>query len=228
MEAQRTAREEVAIGLYAFAGGFGDAVGYLLVHTFAGHVTGNLVLLALSLTQGHWQGVLWRLLAVATFLVATGLGFSLSAWKKREVAWLLFLVQGCALGGLCLSVVRSAETYQVLLVLALSLVLGLQNGVIISAAKVSVHSTFLSGDVTTFMKIWSASISSGVKSVEEQARQKLTTRMILILVISFMLGASFAGIITPKLGSLTPPILVLPLLAAAIVTSWNAQAVVER
>lgn len=57
----------------AFVGGFGDAAGFVLAHTFTGHITGNLVLAAVSAAAREWQATLARLAAVVAFLVGVAL-----------------------------------------------------------------------------------------------------------------------------------------------------------
>ena len=52
----------------AFVGGFGDAAGFVLAKTFTGHITGNLVLAAVSLSAADWRTTAARLLAVVFFL----------------------------------------------------------------------------------------------------------------------------------------------------------------
>src|SRR5262249_17926284 len=52
----------------AFVAGYADAAGFLLAHTFTGHVTGNLVLTAISVAHEDWPTFARRLLAIALFL----------------------------------------------------------------------------------------------------------------------------------------------------------------
>ncbi len=70
--------------LYAFSGGYGDASGYVFAQTFTGHVTGNLVLLALALPEGHWAQIAPRCVAITAFLAATAFGFLMVSWNKAR------------------------------------------------------------------------------------------------------------------------------------------------
>jgi uncharacterized membrane protein YoaK (UPF0700 family) len=54
--------------ILAFVGGFGDAAGLVLAKTFTGHITGNLVLAAVSMVASDWRTTIARLLAVVSFL----------------------------------------------------------------------------------------------------------------------------------------------------------------
>ena len=44
-------RDQLTILCYGLAGGFGDATSFLRYKTFTGHVTGNLVLMMISLSR---------------------------------------------------------------------------------------------------------------------------------------------------------------------------------
>jgi uncharacterized membrane protein YoaK (UPF0700 family) len=55
-----------SIGL-AFIGGYADASSFLTAGTFTGHLTGNCVLAAVSLSTQEWYVALDRLLAVVAF-----------------------------------------------------------------------------------------------------------------------------------------------------------------
>src|SRR5215510_1271550 len=57
----------LSLGL-ALVGGYADAAGFLLAQTFTGHVTGNLVLTAISVARTDWPTFSRRLLAIALFL----------------------------------------------------------------------------------------------------------------------------------------------------------------
>src|SRR5882762_4531880 len=52
----------------AFVGGYCDAAGYVLARTFTGHITGTLVLAAISVAGHDWRTFLRHLLAIALFL----------------------------------------------------------------------------------------------------------------------------------------------------------------
>src|SRR5260370_30402234 len=52
----------------AFVGGYCDAAGYVLAKTFTGHITGTLVLAAISVAGHDWRTFLRQLAAIALFL----------------------------------------------------------------------------------------------------------------------------------------------------------------
>jgi uncharacterized membrane protein YoaK (UPF0700 family) len=144
----------LALGL-AFVGGYCDAASIILVRTFTGHVTGNFVLLAVKGAAFDWRGALAALLSISCFLSGTFLSVfiagKLSSYSAR------FILCGC----LALEVACMVAAYFALLktpplaaemyVAGLSLALGLQNGALRRANGISVHTTFLTGMITTLI-----------------------------------------------------------------------------
>ena len=53
----------------AFVGGYCDAAGYVLAKTFTGHITGTLVLAAISVAGRDWRTFLRHIVAIAIFLI---------------------------------------------------------------------------------------------------------------------------------------------------------------
>jgi uncharacterized membrane protein YoaK (UPF0700 family) len=140
----------LAAVLLAATGGYGDASSYLLVHCFAGHVTGNSVLAAIGLSiRGHaWE----PMLAVGCFLSATALalrlrspgGQGLGGRKFRYV--LLLEIVLLMLGPWLLRIHPAA------LIAAMCLSLGLQNGALSEADGIGLHTTYISGTLTHFVR----------------------------------------------------------------------------
>lgn len=148
----RATLELIAAVFLAAVGGYGDAASFLLVHCFTGHVTGNTVLAAIGLTArgGHaWE----PLLAVCCFLSATALaqrlrspaGQALGGTRFRYV--LLLEIALLSLGPWLLIDQRPA-----LLIAAMCLSLGLQNGALSQADGIGLHTTYLSGSLTHLMR----------------------------------------------------------------------------
>ena len=101
--------QHAASVVYAFAGGFADATGYLLVRPFTGHLTGNLILLALSFASPHRPHIVERVLAVVTFLIATAFCFQIAQQRERLAPWLLFCAQTALIGGISLPFDRQSR-----------------------------------------------------------------------------------------------------------------------
>jgi len=139
----------------AFVGGFGDAAGFVLAKTFTGHITGNLVLAAVSLTAADWRTTAARLLAVVSFLAGILLGVFLvrlpatrlwpSLLTAAFAAELILIISGS------IALMSHATIGIEIFVLCLSLALGLQNGAFRRAGGISVHTTYLTGMITGLM-----------------------------------------------------------------------------
>ncbi len=202
--------------LYAFGGGYGDASGYLLVQTFTGHVTGNLVLLALALPDGHWAQIAPRCMAITVFLAATTLGFLMVSWNKARAAALMFVVQAVLLLAMCTPAARQSSHFAIWLILSLCLALGLQNGVFTSVSHVSLHGTYITGNFTTLLSKW-------VKRSEAKSDSKADAGMTVLLtaIIGFFAGALAARFLAAPLGRFLPASLLLPLLAATLASTFS-------
>lgn len=205
--------------LYAFAGGYGDAAGYLLGKTFTGHVTGNLVLLAIALCGARPAEILLRVAAVLCFLAATACGLFFSAWKRSRAAVLAFAVQSTLLLAAAAPPVRHSPHAVLLQIAALCCALGLANGIIHEAGGVGFHPTFLSGDFTTLMAAW----VHAMRPADTTMPHKPAAAPILLPVIgSFFLGALAARLLRGALGPWLPLLLLPPLCAAGLAAGRSA------
>jgi uncharacterized membrane protein YoaK (UPF0700 family) len=143
-----------SLGL-AFVGGYGDAASFVLAKTFTGHVTGNLVLAAIAVSAHEWRAALGHLSAIVTFLV----GIVVSALIVRPLrvwsSWpflptimgmevILIVAASLALAS------RLAHGVEIF-VIFVSLALGLQNGAFRRAGGISVHTTYLTGMITSLI-----------------------------------------------------------------------------
>jgi uncharacterized membrane protein YoaK (UPF0700 family) len=139
----------------ALVGGYGDAASVILAKTFTGHVTGSLVLAAIAIAARQWRFFAEHLSAVLFFLVgvvssvvierilvARPLLKTLSAVLSIEVA--LTTAAYLAL------TVPKAPRVEVFIV-CMSLALGMQNGAFQRTGGISVHTTYLTGMITSLM-----------------------------------------------------------------------------
>jgi porin len=148
----------------AVVGGYCDAAGYVLAKTFTGHITGTLVLAAISVAGHDWRTVLRHLLAIALFLSGVVLILIWSRFIARPpYRFLLPIVMGVEM--VLISTAYFALTSHLtakfgLCVACLSLALGLQNGAFSQAGGISVHTTYLTGMITSLLKTESERYSS--------------------------------------------------------------------
>ena len=143
----------ISIGL-AFVGGYADASSYLLARTFTGHLTGNCILAAVSVAGRDWYVALDRLLAVILFLAGILLSLTINRFAPARLrqspltfAMLLEVLLFLS-AGLLLMNGATPEWFIVCMCLAL----GIQNGALNKTNGISVHSTYMTGMVTTLMQ----------------------------------------------------------------------------
>ena len=142
-----------SLGL-AFIGGYADAASFLTAHTFTGHLTGNCVLAAVSFGTQEWHLALDRLLAVVAFL--GGILSSLTLSRLLPVCLrgssLLFamFVELALIGTAFLFLWNHVNNEW--FILCMCLALGIQNDALRKTNKVSIHSTYMTGMVTTLMQ----------------------------------------------------------------------------
>jgi uncharacterized membrane protein YoaK (UPF0700 family) len=139
----------------AFVGGYGDAASFVLAKTFTGHVTGNLVLGAIAVAAHDWRATLGPLSAIVTFLIGVVLSTLIARSLKVRPLWqLLPTVMG--IEAILIVAASWAATSNVahgveIFVIFVSLALGLQNGAFRRAGGISVHTTYLTGTITSLI-----------------------------------------------------------------------------
>jgi uncharacterized membrane protein YoaK (UPF0700 family) len=148
--ATRTLRSLSGPVEFAFFGGFADASGYILTGAFTGHVTGAIVVAAISAAGRDWHNFILRLGGVASFMVGVAIAESLAEELRRKLSdyvstrviaieLILFFLGYSAIH-------HHLNSAPMWLVICMSLGLGLQNGVwrrVGGAA--AAHTTFLTG-----------------------------------------------------------------------------------
>src|SRR6266481_3574979 len=177
----------------AFVGGYCDAAGYALARTFTGHITGTLVLAAISVAGHDWRSFLRHVLAIVLFL--SGVIFILVPDRfiaKAPSRFLLPIVMGVEI--VLISTAYFALTSHLtakfgLCVGCLSLALGLQNGAFGQAGGISVHTTYLTGMITSLLKTESERYSSqGTASDKPVSDQKV--KLLGGIWLAFVVGAT--------------------------------------
>ena len=181
----------LSLGL-AFVGGYGDAAGFVLAKTFTGHVTGNLVLAAIAVAAHDWRAMLGPLSAVVTFLIGIFVSVlivrPLKAWSSwpllpaiMGIEIILILAASLALAS---GVAHGVEIF----VIFVSLALGLQNGAFRRAGGISVHTTYLTGMITSLISTEAEQYASQVVPPPVSAHDPKISLLCGIW-IAFVLGA---------------------------------------
>ena len=104
------------------------------------------------------------------------------------------------------------------ILLCLSLALGLQNGVFSKSQGVSVHATYITGDVTNLLT--SLVRKEGGEARNWSSQKRTTIRVLLTTSLSFIAGAVLAGFAVHRFNSYALWLLLIPMLLAAFL-SWT-------
>src|ERR1700726_1391092 len=194
-----------SIGL-AFIGGYADASSYLLARTFTGHLTGNCVLAAVSAASKDLYLTLDRLLAVVVFL--GGILFSLILTRfapirlRQSSLEITMFIE--VLLFLSASLFLPAEGNQELFIACMCLALGIQNGALNKTNGISVHSTYMTGMVTTLVQKSFDHLFSNHSSKEHSSRDsaRLTLQVPASMWMSFIFGAVTGSVLVSSLHSI--------------------------
>lgn len=189
----------------ALVGGYCDAAGYVLAKTFTGHVTGAMVLAAISAAGQDWRTFLRHLLAIALFL--SGVVLILISQRftaKAPSRFLLSVVLGVEI--ILISTAYFALTSHLtakvgLFVSCMSLALGLQNGAFSRAGGISVHTTYLTGMITSLLKTEIERHSSQTTAGNEQTSDE-KGKLLGGIWLAFFLGATVGAAMVFWFGAL--------------------------
>ena len=189
----------------AFVGGYCDAAGYVLARTFTGHITGALVLAAIGVAGHDWRTFLRQLLAIALFL--TGVVSILISERFIATAPSRFLlpvvmsVQVVLISTAYFALTSHLTAKFGLFVGCMSLALGLQNGAFSQAGGISVHTTYLTGMITSLLKT-----EAQRHSAETTAHDRLASEQKVSLLggiwLAFVSGATVGAALVFRLGEL--------------------------
>ena len=134
----------------AFVGGYVDVVAYLIGQAFAGHITGNTALIAISLAEHNWPVLGRRALALGGFVVGVVVSAAVDrpldrrATPRSEAVG--FLIEAALLAG-AVTGYRLTGGREMFLAAA-SVALGLQDGNLRKTRGTPLHTTFVSGMLT--------------------------------------------------------------------------------
>ena len=209
----------------AFVGGYCDAAGFVMAKTFTGHITGALVLAAIDGAAREWPAFLRDVLAIVFFLA----GVVMILIPKRLVAgpssrFLLPAVMGVEIllilaGYFALSADPAGKDG--LFVSCMALAMGFQNGVFTQAGGVSVHTTYLTGLVTSLVKTEVEKLTA----VDASAASRKATLLSGIW-LAFVLGATIGAVLALRFGArglLGAACLLLAMTVGLTVSRWPVE-----
>jgi uncharacterized membrane protein YoaK (UPF0700 family) len=178
----------------SFVGGYGDAAGFVLARSFTGHATGNLVLGAVATAAGDFPNALGHFSAVAVFLIGVFLG----AWvmQLRKPAQLsLVLAPELILIVLAPLILSAHLGGTQAFVMFASLALGLQNGAFRRVGGIGVHTTYLTGMITSLISSQAEKYSSHLVPPTASA-SNAKNALIAQIWLAFILGAISGAAVT--------------------------------
>ncbi len=194
-----------------------DGGSYLIAHSFTGHITGNMVLAALAIADSQYQSLGILLLALSSFLAFTYVGQVLQVQVGNEKKGIPLLISLTAETGLValapLAFLFHWQTATPLFIACLSAAMGLQNGAFSKAEGVSVHTTYMTGTVTTLVSLLARGSSS---PSGKEAAAASSILVIARLWSCFAIGAISAGIVMPRFGAVGIWCVEAPLLLALV------------
>lgn len=180
----------------AFVGGYCDAAGFVLAKTFTGHVTGNLVLGAIAVAAKDWRATLGHLSAIVTFLIGVVLSMLIARPLKAWPSWpLLPTVMGMEvilIVAASLALASRVASRVEIFVIFVSLALGLQNGAFSRVGGISVHTTYLTGMITSLISAEAEKYTSGLPPTPVGAPDSKIGLLCKIW-IAFVLGAGIGA-----------------------------------
>jgi len=139
----------------AVVGGYGDAASVVLAKTFTGHVTGSLVLAAIAIAAHKWSALMAHLSAVLFFLVgiisSVLIERALAAWPFFKSLPAVLSIEVILTMTAYLAFASRAAARVEVFVVCMSPALGMQNGAFQRTGGISVHTTYLTGMITSLM-----------------------------------------------------------------------------
>jgi uncharacterized membrane protein YoaK (UPF0700 family) len=201
----------------AFVGGYCDAASFVLAKTFTGHVTGNLVLAAVAVAAHDWRAALEPLSAIATFLIGISLsvliGRPLKAWPSCPSLPTIMGTEVILIVAASLALASHMAHGVEIFVIFVSLALGLQNGAFRRVGVISVHTTYLTGMITSLISTETEKYASEVVPLTVRAPNP-KIGLLCGIWIAFVLGAGTGAAMVlhfRALGMLGAALLLIPL-----------------
>jgi uncharacterized membrane protein YoaK (UPF0700 family) len=177
---------------FAFVGGYGDAVSFVLAKTFTGHITGSLVLAAIAIAAHAWSSLAVHLSAVLFFLIgvfaSVRIERALAAWQRVKSPSAFLIIEAFLTLAAYLALATHATKGDEVFVVCMSLALGIQNGAFQSTGGISVHTTYLTGMITGLI---TAEAKNAISTTRD-SRQRLLYGIWVAFVVGGIVGAGLA------------------------------------
>jgi uncharacterized membrane protein YoaK (UPF0700 family) len=171
-------------GLLVMIAGYADAIGFLQHRAFAGQMTGNTILLAISLAEATWSQAGFYLAVIASFLVGVAISGSL---VRLGYAQALALSLSAAALAICAFVTAREGA------LLLAFAMGAQNAAATHFGAATLNTVFITGDLQKlFEKVLEWLWQSRTASKDEAASAGFAT--LALVWVEYFAGALIGAI----------------------------------
>lgn len=185
-------------GLLVLIAGYADAIGFLQHRAFAGQMTGNTILLAISLAEAGWSQTGFYLAVIASFLVGVAISGSLVRLGYAQALAL-------SLAAIALAICAFVTTRWGALLLAFAM--GTQNAAATRFGAATLNTVFITGDLQKlFEKVLAWLWQPGSAAKDEAASAGFAT-------LALVWVEYFAGAL---IGAVAYATLAYPLLVPAV------------
>ena len=211
----------------AFVGGYADAASFLLANTFTGHLTGNCILAAVSAASKEWYLAVDRLLAVTVFLAGILCSLTLSRFipvrLRRYLLAITMFIEVLLILSACVFLANRANHEP--FIVCMCLALGLQNDALRKTKGISVHSTYVTGMVTTLIQKGFQHFSTRIPEPDSAKHSTgVAIQVLAPMWISFLSGALAGALMVASfrtIGLLGIVLLLIVLICAETKTSLS-------
>ncbi|HEI9843096.1 TPA: DUF1275 domain-containing protein, partial [Morganella morganii] len=177
--------------LLSCIGGFTDASSFILLKTFTGHLTGNSILSLIYLTTFNWSMLNTTLVSILGFLLGTifGYKFRLKNEDQKSQTYILLFILCIITLVFSIYFLFNEVDNNYMLIIAISLSMGIQNGNFSNFNNTGIHTTYITGMSTNL-------IGALLKSPQCNNEKKTY----LCLIASFILGGVLGSILSINFG----------------------------
>jgi uncharacterized membrane protein YoaK (UPF0700 family) len=206
--------------LLTTAAGYVDAVSYLaLGRVFTANMTGNTVLLGLSIVQGDADGTGRAALALGGFLLGGAIGAAIAYRLRHEHGWPRGVTLALILEVVLLAALASARSASVPLRIALAAVaMGIQSAAARRLDILGVATTFVTGTLTSLISLI---VRHGVLPSASGHGKRFLAAVWGVYVAGAM-AAGAAIQLAPAFALLVPAVLVAAVVTIATACFWHA------
>ncbi len=203
-------REYAAASILSAAAGFADALGYLASGVFAANMTGNTVLGAMALAEGHFLLAAERFCTLVAFFAGAMLARAILHWRRASIASALAVEAAILLSG----AMEGVHSFAGLQVMALAM------GIQASAMTRFVGAQVSTVVITSTLARLAESVTDRMGRVvgSRLGQNQTNVRLLMATWVFYAVGAAFAVLAISTMGSTHA--LAFPALAVLVV-AWT-------